>query len=240
MFKRLRTLLGTFRSGPANKPRSDHDGVALVLVAPAYDDLTTKMSQWLRHVASELSQLSPTLLFGDEVTWPRLEKALAQQTRPRCLVFFGHGTTDSLLTAPRLSPYRTQIQGQQHGRLVDQGSIREIKVHKIVAYCCNFGRGLLDTSDTELEGLCFIDELPFHLGTDDREQAFAAPLSAAVRHLASQGQIGEDGERIVVSTYRAEVERWTYGDQARVDDDAMFVSMLLDEHLRHLRRIPRS
>jgi hypothetical protein len=72
----------------------------VLLVAPVVDHLTGMMADWLKEVRSQLQEF--TELIGSDISHQQFAAAVDSLPKSSVVIFYGHGSSDSLLTSAAL------------------------------------------------------------------------------------------------------------------------------------------
>lgn len=200
-----------------------------LLIAPSYDELTEIMSSWLRDTGSEAGEANA--LFGEDASRASLITRLRSSSGEVVIVFYGHGESLGMLTAPHLG---TEPVDKNHCFLCKAGDFSEIKSIKILAYCCScssdFGRVIKSASPSN-SFIGYKGELPIETSSQERQQAFSRPLRYAVESIISKNNISSSAiKQLVMNGYREEYRKWSSGEHSG-DDLAMWMCICLEEHV---------
>lgn len=200
-----------------------------LLVAPAYDDLTMMMREWLEALFQDFEFVnargSARLITADDASWATLRSHLESTTSGEgiTLIFYGHGDDIGFLTSPNIG---SVLPDGKHGRLVTQGDFHAGAVSVVVGFCCSsatvFGRDLhaLGKSGTFIgftEDIGFVHDRPYR-------QAFERPMR---KFILDDGWNIENLRKIYLDEY----DKWLDGEFSD-GPAADIVCMFLDQHLR--------
>lgn len=211
----------------------------IVLVAPAYDELTTLLCSWLEKIAQE-ERVACKRIFRETAEAGALDETLDLAERRRVLlVFYGHGTEEALLTARFNADSSARgLEGHFNEEIlshVDVGSKHSLAV---VAYCCLSAKVLGAKVRRVTKGgryLGYIGEIPFELDPQCRD-AFKAPMERILKGLIGGRQEIDDQARAdLLEAYYEEWREWTFGEYSE-HERAIWVAMCLEEHMSRLSR----
>jgi hypothetical protein len=213
----------------------------LVLIAPAVDDLTQRMADWLIGVQRKLADREVLALIGPNISHDAFLGTLGSDAdSPMVLTFYGHGCEDALLTGDGLGP-RVESAPAGLACLCLPSHLISRNVG-IIAFCCSaaghFAKRLCDDS-TKRSVLGFKHEIGFVLGTAEREVSFSTPAAAGVAHACARGQVDADTLEKMRAAYRQQIPRWDPKGDMAGDELAPFVAMFLREQLGSLRLVRR-
>lgn len=213
----------------------------LVFIAPAVDDLTERMADWLNTVHLKLADQQVLALIGPNITHDTFLSTLGSDAElPLVLAFYGHGCDDALLTGDGLGPLvESAPAGLACLCLPSHLLSRNLN---IIAFCCSaagqFAKRLCDES-TKRSVLGFKREIGFVLGTAERELSFSTPAATGVADACARGQVDADTLEKMRAAYRQEIPRWDPKGDMAGDELAPFVAMFLREQLGSLRLVRR-
>jgi hypothetical protein len=206
------------------------ESTTLILIAPSYDSLTACMQRWLEEIARQVNG-NVQILFNEDANSVELVKCLSSvDTDEIILIFYGHGDSEALLTAPALGTMPNELK-LGHSTLLEFKDIPDEKLISIIAYCCSSATILGRNIKNQLKDgkyLGFLDNLPFILGTDEREKAFKGPINIAVGKVITLGSLKPDIIEILKILYQLEFQNWFVNRYN--DDRSDLISSLIEEH----------
>lgn len=214
-------------------------GVATLLVAPEIgaDLLTTRMKSWLEELARTLPETDT--LFGTAASRTNVKKWFQRNRGRRVLfVFYGHGTSDALLTHVSLGGDSKKYDNK-FSCLSTAGDLEGCADLQAIAFCCSAATWFLPqlVASRSATGIGFTNQIGFVFGTDDRERAFSQPMGNAVQKAYNTRTIDDLSLTELKEAYRAERGRWMANGALAKDTRSLIVATLLHGHLRALKHI---
>lgn len=195
---RVRRWTGRWRV--ARIPRS--------LFAPAYDQVTRRMSSWAARW--DLGPLERYL--GGHASYRKARETLRGSMGGRRILFFvGHGSFSALLTAPRLGRKGAGEGAGTHGYLLDVSDLGAVRNLHCTAWACRSGKNLGEELGSRAGGafLGFKDDIAMTINHAPSEQLWESAIVQTFRAVAQNGGISrEHGEmlRNVLTNLRREIK----------------------------------
>jgi len=208
----------------------------ILLIAPSFDEITIKMSSWLKEIYKKYDSQTEALFDNAASTINVMDYIIKKNMEDIIIIYYGHGIEKGFVTEERLGCEYVKADFKC-SLLCDVRHFVSCQKISILSYCCWAAREF----GVKIRALCVVNKfigykkiLPYYFTNEVREAAFKVPMKEVVEDIIKKRKIGIDELIKLLNIYSIEYEKWSnnYYD----DEKYLIVAMFLGYHIKYLEK----